>query len=78
MNFKFTFTAAALAMVGIGAMGCTNQDGAGGTVDGTSEQAYDLRTNQDNLAPPMDSVKAAAPAPAAAKDSTGTAAQLPK
>ncbi len=32
---------------------CSNRDGAGGTTDGNSANAYELRS-KENLAPPMD------------------------
>lgn len=53
---------------------CSNQNGAGGTVDGTDETNYEL--NQGHLVPPMDSVEAAAvpvaPLDTSAGDSTAT------
>ncbi len=52
------FALAAILAATLGLAACSNQNGAGGTVDGTDEDNYEL--NQDHLAPPMDSLKAAA------------------
>lgn len=54
-SFKLPVFLAALGLAGLGTIGCTNRNGDGGTSDGTSAEAYELRS-KDNLAPPMDSV----------------------
>jgi hypothetical protein len=76
MNYRNLFAAAAVVFMVAGMAACSNQDGAGDTVDGTSEDAYELQNNEDLLAPPMDSVKAVATdtaAPAAATADSTTA-----
>lgn len=68
-SIKFPVAIAALVFAGVGAIGCTNQDGAGGSSDGTSAEAYELNSEK-NLAPSMDSVDTATPEVAPTKDST--------
>ncbi len=60
----------ALALVGLVATttACSNRDGAGGTTDGNSANAYELRS-KENLAPPMDTAATAPKAEEAGKDS---------
>lgn len=55
-SIKYPVAIAALVLAGLGAIGCTNENGAGSTSDGTSAEGYELRS-EENLAPPMDSVK---------------------
>lgn len=74
-SIKFPVAIAALVLSGLVATGCGNQNGAGGTSDGTSAEAYELRSEK-NLAPPMDSVKAVVAdstvADSAKKESSGS------
>jgi hypothetical protein len=70
MRCKTSYALAALLLALLSFSACTNQDGAGGTVDGTDENNYEL--NQDHLAPPMDSVKAPSATDTLAKDSAAT------
>ncbi len=60
MNRTYSSAAVFLFLAMFGIAACTNQNGAGGTVDGTDENNYEL--NHGHLAPAMDSVKADAQA----------------
>ncbi|MBS1546036.1 MAG: hypothetical protein JST38_00830 [Bacteroidetes bacterium] len=71
MQRRSSFAMAALLFASLSFTACSNQDGAGGTVDGTDEDNYQL--NQGADAPPMDSVNAATPVAPAAADSTQAA-----
>ena len=68
---KLPIAIAALFFVGLGAIGCTNQNGAGGTTDGTSAEGYELRS-EEHLAPAMDSTAASMPEDTSAMHSTGS------
>ena len=68
-SIKYPVAIAALVLAGLGAIGCTNENGAGSTSDGTSAEGYELRS-EENLAPPMGSGKS----PLAATTAAGRAA----
>lgn len=75
MQRRSSFALAAFLFASLSFTACSNQNGAGGTVDGTDEDNYQL--NQGPDAAPMDSVNVATPeAPPAtttAADSTPVA-----
>ena len=70
MKSRRTYILTALLIAGVGAIGCSNENGAGGTTDGTSAEAYELNSGE-NIAPSMDSVKTAAPDSAAVQGAAG-------
>ncbi len=74
MQCRSSFALAALLFASLSFTACSNQDGAGGTVDGTDEDNYQL--NQGADAPPMKGEAAATPDTAAAvvADSAATKA----
>lgn len=61
-TMKFQIAIVAFVFAGLGVIGCTNEDGAGGTSDGTSAEAFELRSEK-NLAPAMDTTKASTAVP---------------
>lgn len=58
-SLKFPVAIAVLVLASLGATGCGNRNGAGGTSDSTSAEAYELGSEK-NLASPMESVKTTA------------------
>lgn len=73
MKTRHTYILAVFLIAGFGTIGCSNENGAGGTTDGTSAEAYELRSDE-NIAPSMDSVKAAVPDSAAVDTMAGDSA----
>ncbi len=73
MKTRHTYILAATLVACAGAIGCSNENGAGGTTDGTSAEAYELRSD-GNIAPSMDSLKAAVPDSAVPDSAAGDGA----
>lgn len=59
-SIKSPVAIAAFLLLALGAIGCSNENGAAGSSVGTSAEAYELRA-EENLVPPMDSANAAVP-----------------
>ena len=54
-SIKYPVAIAALVLAGLGAIGCTNENGAGSPSAGTSAEGHELRS-EEKLAPPLERV----------------------